>query len=442
MAEGGPIEVLEMAMEQPSVAGELPLLSNEDLDSQVKNAVIPAAVRSALIELVERERSQESSNVRVVKRRLEMSEGSVIRISGYCGGQEFSFWISPRTNRIIAEKDPLSAFGTSAATSAEEARDAGDWKRALSLARESLAYSPAQPGARGLIRAWRWKVTGEALLAGLMGGLMAAMTHAIWISRFEKGLNKTGALLHAAGGSLFLGFVTALVLIPILLRVSQFYLRCLFLCLGIAGVLLFSAAPLRLSGGSSIRAADQASLDRELNERFKYGFPQVYYEPDLQDLKGILLKFKDTQVDLSRIKEGIALQAMLKEKLQSQQEEYEGKVREILASGESLTRKRAQLSKLAKIYRLTGVDLKSSQVALDKIEGIEIKRGTPKQSPRTSHIKIISLDSPRRTITRVESSQRPSPKKEKPKIPSKPVPKKGESKKSTLKTGSSQKWWE
>lgn len=444
LAEVGPREALEMALEKTTDVGALTLSAGESLESQFNDAVVPNAVRSALYEIVEREKAQASTATRVVKRRLDLAEGSVVRIRGYCGGQEFSFWISPGTNRIVAEKDPMAAFGSTAASSAEDAREAGDWKKALALARESLSYSPTQPGARQILGAWRRKVAGEALLAGVVGGMIAAAGFGLWIGRYEKGLHKAGAMVHAGGLSLLLGPLTALALIPVLLRVSHSLARRALLSAGILCVLIFSAVAGRWSSENPIRLADQAALASELNDRFKYGIPQVYYEPDLRFLQNLVKKYKDTQVDLTSINEAVSFQISLRAKLAKQQEEFETKIREILYSDEPSGRKRARLTKLTNEYRLMGVDLKSAEKSLQNLPA-EQKRGNAKRAPRTSRISITSGGSASPARKPPVQNVKPtavSPKKGAPPKSAKPLPLKAETKKSNLKSGTSKRWWE
>lgn len=444
LSEAGPKDALDMALEKTADVGALTLSAGESLESQIKDAVVPNAVRSALNEIVEREKAQASTSTRVVKRRLDVAEGAVVRISGYCGGQEFSFWISPGTNRIVAEKDPMAAFGSTAASSAEEAREAGDWKKALALARESLSYSPTQAGARHILGAWRRKVVGEALAAGVVGGMMAAAGHALWIGRYEKGLHKSGAIVHAGGVALLLGPFTALILIPLLLRVSHSLVRRTILAAGILGVLLFSAVVGRWSSENPVQVADQAALDAELKNHFKYGIPQVYYEQDLRFLQDLINKYKDTQVDLKPLNTAVAFQVGLRAKLARQQGEFEAKIREIVYSQEPAGRKRAQLTKLVNEYRLMGVDLTPSEKALENLP-VDQKRGIGKRAPRTSRMSITAAGSPKSTRKPPTQNAKPAAiptKKGFPPKAAKSPPNKVETKKSNLKSGTSKRWWE
>lgn len=444
LAEIGPKEALAMALEKTADVGALLLVAVESLESQVKDATVPPAVRLALGELVEQEKSQASPTARVVKRRLDLAEGSVVRISGYCSGQEFSFWISPDTHRIVAEKDPLAAFGSTTASSAEEAREAGDWKKAVALAREALSYSPNQAGARHLLGSWRRKVVGEAILAGGVIGLLGAVGHVMWIDRFEKGLHKTGAMIHAGGLSLLLGPVTALVLLPILLKLYSSFLRRSVLLAGVFSVLIFSVALGRWSSNNSVRQADQAALDEELNARFKYGVPQVYYEPDLEFLQDLARKYKDSDVDLKRVNEAVAFQTALRAKLARQQEDFDAKARAILSMDAPVGRKRTLLTKLVNDYRLTGVDLSASEKALGTLP-VEQKRGMSRPSAHASRMSITSGDGAKPARKVSGSGAKPdliSSKKKAPAKGAKGSPKKSDPKKETLKSGTSKRWWQ
>lgn len=434
LAEPGPKTALEMALETTKERGTLLALAEGPLDIQVKEAVLPLSIRNALTDIVEREKAQESSSTRVVKRRLELREGAVVRITGYCSGQEFSFWILPGTNRIVAEKDPLAAFGTTAASSAEEAREAGDWKKAIALARESLSYSPTHTGARHILNEWRRKVLGEALLVGVLGGFLAAVGQVVWIGFYVKGLHKAGAMVHSGGLSLLLGPLVVLLLVPFLLRVPRRLPRLGLLGAGLLGILLSSALASRWSTTDNpVQMADQLALEKSLNDHFKYGFPQVYYEPDLRFLQSLLAKYKDTQVDLRQLNDAVTLQINLLTKLGGQQKEFETKVREILYSGGSAGRKRADLTKLANQYRLMGVDLTPLETALEKLPSGE-KPGNSKRLHSTSRMSISS--SPPAPLGRGPAKKKKSTKA------AKPSTQKIETNKPNLKTGSNNRWWE
>jgi hypothetical protein len=196
LVESAPREVLELALLNTSDAGSFVLASQENFEKQVQEVEVPAPLRKALDELGEREKAHHSPTTRVVKRRLDLAEGSVVRICGYCAGQEFSYWMLPGTNHLIAEKDPLSSFGVSAASSAEDARVAGDWKKALSQAREALSYSPDHAGACDILRTWERKVLQEVLWAGGGGVLVAAVIQFLMDLAVRKGF--------AQGGNCFL----------------------------------------------------------------------------------------------------------------------------------------------------------------------------------------------------------------------------------------------
>jgi hypothetical protein len=96
----------------------------------------------------------------------------------------------PESKRVVAEKDPLTSFGMTAATSAEEARVAGDWKKALALARESLSFSPDQTIARFVVSAFRRKVVREALVAG-----------AYWVVLCRRSVMRSGCCSLSKGST-------------------------------------------------------------------------------------------------------------------------------------------------------------------------------------------------------------------------------------------------
>jgi hypothetical protein len=388
LVERGPRDVLDLALQKAVDVGSLSLDMKESLEKQVKEADVPTPLRNALNELVEREKSYLSPNTRVVKRRLEMVEGSVVRISGYCSGQEFAYWMLPGTTQLIAEKDPLTSFGVSAATLAEEARAQGDWKKALSQAREALSYSPDHAVARDIFRAWNGKVIQDVVLAGGSGALIATVVQALWFWQIEKGLHKTGPFLWACGLQLTLGFLGAGVLAAILVRTRNYFSRGTVLALGCAGVFLLSTAAGQWSTRwRSVRAADQAVLDQELNTHFPYGYPEVFFEPDLVFLQNLNDTYKGTRVDLNPLQEALALQRALQARLVAQQVEFNEKVKAILLTGGSGVKKKYQLTKLRNRYSLMGVDVTRADEALQE-DFTEKENTVPKKSNPTSRIQI------------------------------------------------------
>jgi DnaJ-class molecular chaperone len=80
----GPPEALDMAMKKTIEVGSLNLSTDESFETQVRDAVVPVSLRAALSQLGDRVKPLVSATTHAVKHRLDMAEGSVVRISGYC----------------------------------------------------------------------------------------------------------------------------------------------------------------------------------------------------------------------------------------------------------------------------------------------------------------------------------------------------------------------
>jgi hypothetical protein len=437
--DGGTKPALDMALEKGRPCDPYDFDPTMPADKQVTDADPPAAVRNALTSLLAREGKNSPASARVVKRRVEWLEGSSVRITGYCAGQEFSYWVDPESKRVVAEKDPLTSFGMTAATSAEEARAAGDWKKALALARESLSFSPDQTIARFVVSAFRRKVVREALVAGALGGALSAFGHALWLLFFVKGLHKSGAVLQIGGAQLVLGPLIAVALIPFLLKIPRGLHRLILLAVMLGGGFVLATMLGRWSAEwNPIQAADQAALDAELDGHFKYGVPEVFYEPDLRFLQALQNKYRDTEADQTRLTKAVALQLDLRKKKAARQDEFDTRVREISYSGYSVSEKRRLLTKLTNTFRVEGVDVTSGEDALKSINP------APKQPKRVasepvSHIRIYNNSPEPRRSSKSAKPAAKSPARRwslKKNSPTEPPPKKptlGEKKKA---------WWE
>ncbi|MBK8871324.1 MAG: hypothetical protein IPN19_09835 [Elusimicrobia bacterium] len=390
VVDGGTKQALDMALEKGQPSDPFDFDPAVPPEQQVVAADPPAPVRIATVDLLKRESKNSAASSRVVKRRLELIEGSLVRITGYCAGQEFAYWVDPASKRVVAEKDPLTSFGMTAATSAEEARVAGDWKKALALARESLSFSPDQTIARFVVNAFRRQVVREVLVAGVMGGAVSAFGHSLWLLFFVKGLHKSGAVLQVGAAQFVLGPLIAVALIPFLLKVPRglhrFLLLTGMLC---AGFVMATAMGRWSAEWNPIQAADQAALDRELDGHFKYGVPEVFYEPDLRFLQALQNKYRDTEADQTRLTKAVALQLELKTKKAARQDEFETRVREIAYSGNSTSEKRRLLTKLTNTFRVEGIDVSAGEDLMKSLAPAP-KRSKPISSGPTSRMDIYS----------------------------------------------------
>ena len=395
--DGGTKQALDMALEKGRPCDPCDFDPTVPADKQVVDANPPAPLREAITQLLGRETKNRPATARVVKRRLELIEGSLVRITGYCAGQEFAYWVNPESKRVVAEKDPLTSFGMTAATSAEEARVAGDWKKALALARESLSFSPDQTIARFVVSAFRRKVVREALVAGVLGGALSAFGHALWLLFFVKGLHKSGAILKIGGAQLVLGPLIAVALIPFLLKIPWGVHRIIVLAGLLCGGFLLATAMGRWSAEwNPIRSADQAALDGELDGHFKYGVPEVFYEPDLRFLQALQNKYRDTEADQTRLTKAISLQLELKTEKAARQDEFETRVREIAYSGHSVSEKRRLLTKLTNTFRVEGINVSAGEDLIRSLAPAP-KRSKPVASEATSRMHIYTNRSPQRT---------------------------------------------
>ncbi|MBL0058590.1 MAG: hypothetical protein IPP35_05695 [Elusimicrobia bacterium] len=433
----GPREALDMAIKKTTEVGSLNLSTDESLEKQVADAIVPGSLRTALSQLVDRIKPLLSTTTHAVKHRLDMAEGSVVRVSGYCAGHAFSFWMMPGADTIFTDQDPLDSLGSSVAEAAEEARSAGDWKKAMGLARDTLAYSSKHPGAQDIVEAWGRKILLESLLAGILGGALAFGVNALYILKFEPGLHRAGPILQVGGWQVALGLLFPLALTPLLRRLYRFPVRGSVLVLGLLGVFVSIALVSRgVFGWDPVLAADRAALEGEMQKHFRYGFPAVYCEPDLRFLQEIQRRYKDTRVDLRMARGALNSQLVLREKLAGLQKEFEEKIEGIVGSGVSSEKKRTLLLAAREKYKLDGVDVAKVESALERVQAKTPQRGMHR-APRPPRISISQTK---------KSSKRASPalssKNGSQKTTTKPAPKKAASKPSGTSGKNKNAWWE
>jgi hypothetical protein len=433
----GPPEALDMAMKKTIEVGSLNLSTDESFETQVRDAVVPVSLRAALSQLGDRVKPLVSATTHAVKHRLDMAEGSVVRISGYCAGHEFSFWMMPGAEAIFTDKDPLLSLGSSVAEAAEEARSAGDWKKAMDLARETLSYSPTHAGARKITDVWGRKIFLESLVAGVLGGAVAFGVRALFVFKFEPGLHRVGPILQVGGWQMVLGLLFSLSLIPLLRRLYLFPVRGSVLVFGLLGVFIANALVSRVFfNWDPVLAADRAALEGELRDHFRFGFPAVYCEPDLRFLQALHVRYKDTRVDLGKLRGALDYQLKLREKLVGLQKEFEEKIEGVLGSDASPEKKRKLLLAAREKYKLDGVDVTRVEAALGKVQAKVPPRGMSRAAPP-----------PRIAISKMKKSSKRGPsalssKNGPQKTTAKPPSKKAVSRPSETYGKNKNAWWE
>ena len=388
-----PREALDVALESVREVGSVSLDPGESIEKEVEAGSFPVTIRAALLQLVEREKGKLILGSRAVKYRLAIAEGSAMRLSGYCAGQEFSFWMAPGKTAVITEKDPVSSLGNQVALAAEEALVSEDWKKALTLARETLAFSPDHPGASEILSTWRTKVFRETVAGAALVSLVAVVAHTVRIMSFESGLNKAGAAFQIGLFLAGLGMILGLLLFPLLLRLYSTVLRrttmaiCLLVCMSLG------VATVRWGlDWNPVRTADQAALDAEIKNHFKYGFPEVYYEPDLQYLHATREKYKGSQADLTKLAGALEYQLALKAKQEKAQETFDRRIQGILSSNNNPAEKRALVLAARDKAHLANLDVGRVEEVLRQIQLEERKLGMKKNKKKTR----ITITKPKR----------------------------------------------
>lgn len=390
LAVPGPREAMELAAPTVQPVGEIAVSADEPFEKQVQNLEAGIHGRATLQQLSEKLRARLSSNTRAVKYRLEVAEGSVVRVSGYCAGQEFSFWMAAGRPEIIAEKDPLASLSNSVAVAAEEALGTGDWKKAADLARETLSYSPGHLTASAILSDWRKKVFRECLVAVCVSAVFGAVFFSSLILRAEKGLHKTGALFQVSALQFAVALAVGVVAFPFLLRLYTIKVRWPAL-VGVlaAGHFAYWIAVQWVLGWNPVRTADQASLNRELAEHFKFGVAKVFYEPDLLYLQGLYKTYKGSEADLSDLQANLDKQLDLKKAKEHDQKMFNAKIAEVASSGLPAVKKQERLQELKTYYKLLNVDLSAADDALASV-GEDVRRATTASNTKRTRITIIA----------------------------------------------------
>lgn len=436
LVEAAPKEALDLAMAKTVPVGTLTLPAGEPFDKQVAAAAFPPSVKAAFLELSERLKSKITPGARGVKYRLDVEEGGVVRVSGYCAGQEFSYWMQPGDSTVVAEKDPILSLGDNVAMAAEEAQRAGDWRRAIDLAKETLSYAPDNTSARFIISEWRSKVVRETLVTAGGSALLMAVANAAWIWGMDKGLHKTGAILQMGGMQILAGAAVAVILLLPLMKLYRAQLRWAVLLGGVfLGLLSTVGAARWVFAWNPIRAADQKALDRELGDRFKSGAPVMFYDQDLVFLNGLRQRYENSQADLSAVRVAIEQQHALKAKRDREQADFDAKVARVLGGKAPAALRREEMEKAMEVARLGNLDLTRAEEGLVRLRDEENREGL-RRNARKQKIQIISEKTTRRP-TAFSSKKSTS----KTKTPAKPAKKKSATKPKSKSSADPAVWW-
>lgn len=368
-AQPGPREAQDLAMGTLKPLGEIAVSTEESFDKQIQTLAGSGGARGTLQILSDRLKIKLTPMTRAAKYRLEVSEGAVVRLSGYCAGQEFAYWMIEGNPTIVAEKDPLASLGDTMAVSAEEAKDAGDWQRAVDLAYETLELSPDHMGAQGILSDWRKKIVSEVFGGAFLSGLLVAGGYATYILTAPKGLHRMGAIGTVSLWQFGVAFAAAMCAIVPFLRLYRSKVR----WPALIGVLLSAHLMFGMVAGhgfdwNPVRRADQTALMRELSQRFKFGGAKVYYEPDLLMLRSIEEKYKNSLADLSVVTRAIDKQLELKAAFERDQSTFNEKIAAILKSNQLPPQKREQVEDLRAYYKLMNIDLSAADRALAEID--------------------------------------------------------------------------
>lgn len=431
-----PKEALDLAMAKTVPVGTLTLPAGEPFEKQVAAAVFPPSIKAAFVEFSERLKLKMPPGARGVKYRLDVEEGGVVRVSGYCAGQEFSYWMQPGDPTVVAEKDPILSLGDNVAMAAEEAQRAGDWRRAIDLAKETLSYSPENSSARFIISEWRSKVLRETLFTAGGGALLMAVANAVWIWGMDKGLHKAGAIFQMSGMQIAAGAAVGLILLFPLMKLYRAQIRWAVLLGGVLLGLLSTVGAARwVFAWNPIRAADQKALDRELHDRFKSGVPVMFYEQDLTFLNALNEKFQNSQADLTALRAAIDLESTLRAKRDREQTDFDALVARVLGEKRPAAVRRAELEKSMDVARLGGLDLSRAEEGLVRLRDEENREGLERNA-RKKKIQIISEKTTRRATA---FSTKKSASKTKPRA--KTAPKKAPSKTRSKPASDPAVWW-
>ncbi len=421
--------VLDLALSQKEPAGDLEAGLGGSLQKEIESAPLPDSIMTSFSEVVKKAAPLNTVTTRTVRQKLTLSEGEIVCVKGLYANQEFVYWIQPKADQgnIYAEKDPLANLGESAAGVAQQAVSAGDWETAVESAEETLSFESGNASAKSILSDWRKKVFIETI--GLVSGvgLIFAGLSGLYTLFFEKGLHKIMAAgvsgVMYAGIGVGLGFA----LLPLTRRMFQKKIRW-GVCVGapLVFMLLFLGVTRGLLAWNPLKAFDQKSLKKEMKEKLKHGVGNRYWEPAHRDLQDLYDKYKDTQVDLSKLNEDLAKMEMLKTKMEKLTREFQEKLDKIYYSNKYVPTKVKQIQKLKEYYSLRGVDVSPADKMLKELKSRKTKN-ISRTRPR-GRISIVPAKSKKSSVGK--SKKKKKKKKTKKKKRKKKTKKKSKKRKS------------
>jgi len=273
------------------------------------------------------------------------------------------------------EKDPSLFMANANFLLAKDFLTLGDWRKSLFLAQETLSLDPHHTGALEIRSSWRKRIVREVFMGGISFVLLFWVLNTVWFVFVEPGVHKTLAVFVNGLVLLVVGFLAGLLILPVLFPIRLFRYR---------AVVLVGFFSLALWGGPSffrrefhwdpIRFADQKALDQEMTQHFKFGVPEVYHAPDLGFLERLDTRYKSSRADKTWLNEALKRQRFLKAQKEEEQKKFDRTVADIIASNQSLKKKKDLLKKAEAMARLTQLNVTSSQNALTPVEKKENER--------------------------------------------------------------------
>jgi hypothetical protein len=365
----GPPEALELALEQAESRGDLSLAPDGSVAEASQEAALPEPVKACAKSLSLQGDTHRVGNGHVVRRRILLKEGAVLRVEGLSDGQRFVYWFTPGRERCVAECDPFTGHAAAKTAAAKEAASHSDWAGAVKEAREAMAMGGENTDAASLVGRWRGRVALETAGAALLGALGACGVSAWSIFSSPTGLHRTGPAVQVAGGMLALGVAVGALLAPALFRVFDRRKRWGIIAGVVAAV--FGAASTAAVGGLGwdlVKDADERAFQKEYNELFKYGVASVYNEKDIQRLNGLLVKYEKSRAALIHAQTEQARQVRLKVEYEKRVKTFASDVAAILRSRDIPYQKIQRLGKLINDNRLFVNDVSPAEKAIEELK--------------------------------------------------------------------------
>jgi hypothetical protein len=392
-AAAGGLPVPKPALDK-ALAGKKPGGST-DLTAGLTEADVAASVclegvKGALRQLLQKVAPSLSPNTRVAYQRLSWSGAEITRLDGTFFDQEFVAWVLPEAREVHLEVDPLRNLGEASGKAAEHAHEAKDWKKALELARKTLAFDPHHAEARRILEEWKRKAWRDGLLGGVAAGAAIAVAFAVWVYQFEKGLHKSGPALQLGALAVAAGAALGALSTPALLKAAQRQVRLLTAVLpAAAGATLLLVCVRFVFGWNPVASADQKALDAAMKERFATGVSEVYWEDDLRFLEELSGRYRGTRADLAAVDAGLEKQKNLKAARERLVAEMEAKLAAAARAETPPAEKIAQLKELRSLYVLNTMEPAPVDKAIADEEA-RVKRAAEEAAKNRGRMSILS----------------------------------------------------